>query len=119
MIALPDFTAISTGEDWYDQIELTDADTGGPADLTGFTLTLEARLVTNGVGDIVVTGSTTSGELSYPQGADAGIIDILFRVPFTDKVSGMYRVLITASNGTDTIQMVSALPVNNLIVSPP
>lgn len=119
MIVLTDFSPLSTGEDWADTVSITDAETGEAADFTGFTLDLEARLITNGVSEVVVSGSTTSGELSWPSGEDSGIFEILFRLPFADKVGGMYRVLITATNGTDTIQIVSRIPVNNLIVSPP
>jgi hypothetical protein len=119
LISLPEFDPVSTGADWYDVIELTDADSGDPLDLTGFTTwTLEARLLTpNGVGEAVVTATYGAG-LSAPDGLDGGILEILKRVPFANQESGRYRVTIVTTNGTDTLQLVSHIQVLNLTESP-
>lgn len=118
-VSLPAFDAISTGEDWSASIELEDADTGSAVDFTGFTAwSLEARKLTpNGVGSAVVTASYGAG-ITFPDGLSGGVLDITLRTPFADQESGTYRILITATNGTDTIQLVSHLPVLNLTESP-
>lgn len=119
MIALPEFDPVATSEDWVDTIELTDIDTDGPVDFTGFSFALEARLLTpNGVDCAVVSGSSAGGQITFPNGLTGGVMNLTFRTPFANQVGGRYRVLITATNGTDTILMVSQIPVMNLIVSP-
>lgn len=118
MIALADFAPVATGEDWADTIELIDADSGGPVDLTGFSFVLEARRMRpNGVGEIEVSGALPA-ELTLPDGPAGGLVALTFRRPFAGKPSGRYRVTLTATNGSDTLVILSHLNVLNLAEAP-
>lgn len=120
MIALPDLDPVATAEDWVDTIELIDADTGDPVDFSGWTsFSIEARRLTpNGVGAADVSGSYAGGHISFPDGLAGGLLNLTFRQPFADQDSGRYRVLISATNGTDTVLLVTHVPVMNLAESP-
>jgi hypothetical protein len=118
MIALADFDPLATAEDWVDTLELSDADTGGPVDLTGVSLRLEARLLTaNGAGDVAVTGDQGAA-LGFPDGPAGGLVAISLRRPFAGRPSGRYRVTLTADSGAETLVFLSHITVINLDEAP-
>jgi hypothetical protein len=112
MIRLKDCALILVGEDLDETFELTDADTGGPLNQTGFTHTVECRFryPSGGVAEAV----WSSAEITFPDGAAGGFMRLRKPVAFSSSDrAGRYQIVITATDGTYTAKFVTVVPVVN------
>lgn len=99
---------LAVGSDWYLTIQMQEAETGDPLDLTGIKFTVAVQKFREGKPDLV--GSSEDGHISNPE---TGFIVIEFLGETTKKLSiGEYKVGLKAerSGFTETI-ILGTLPV--------
>jgi hypothetical protein len=92
---------ISNKATWVNGFEIIDAETDEPMDLTGATITMKVRRLP--CCSTVLSGSTTSGELSIPA---LGCVDFRFEASQMSGLrSGTYDASILVERAGDTDQL--------------
>ncbi len=105
---------ISNKTGWLADFELDDADAGGPIDLTGASIVVEARDPFRGM--IVLSATTTNGWITI---TDTGVFRVNVPPSETQKVcAGTYEVGATITlNGESRQLIIGTLPIMDGVVT--